>query len=948
MFAKPCLAALLVASAAAGGSAAVAASQDSPAQAIPTIAPIEFTERRLANGLRVIAIHDPSTSNVMTSMWYEVGSKHDPDGRSGFAHLFEHVLSRKTVNMPYNAINRMVDDVGGTRNASTSYDRTNYYEIVPAEYLERMLWTHAERMARPVVDQEVFETERNVVKEELRQRVLAPPYGRLFRFVFPENVYNVLPHRRSTIGSISDLDSATLADARAFHQAYYGPDTATLIVAGNFDPARLNALVDRYFAGIPKRSRPVSLEIAEKDLPIASTRRVNATAPNVPLPAVGAAYQAPGADHQDMAALQVLDAILTQGENSRLDNALVRTGLAAEVGSGLGVTEEQGYLALYAMVASGQEQEKVATEIDRVIRSLQESGPSGEELFEAKNELLADALGDREIFSDRAFTLGEHLVRTGNPRAADQRLAELARVTAADVQRVAQRYLDPAHRIEIRYAKGEGDPASWANPLPMPKFDTVPPATGEPNQLLGEAERQAPPPPGQKAAFVMPPVADQRLSNGMRLVAARTGSTPLATMTVLVRAGSAADSRALAGRANLAAAIAEKGTATRTAEQISSSLERLGASLSTSAVSDGTFFSVTGPTATLGEASLILSDIVRNASFPEEEFARERKRALDGLKVALRDPGALAGMLLAPVAFGEAPYGNISGGTPESLAGLGRQDLLEFRRTWWRPELATVIVSGGIDPAQARQLAQQAFGDWQVAGQAPTPPAELSGEALPARTLIVDLPGAGQAAVYAVARGLARGDESYYDALLANAILGGSSTARLFSEIRTKRALSYGANSGLDARLDEGILMASSQTKNESAAEVAKVMLDEFQRIATEPLDPTEVTNRQTLLSGRFQRQVESSGGFNAVIAGALLEGIEPTEALAYAERIGATSGPAATAAMARLLAPERISLVIVGDASKFLDQVKALRPDAVVIPADRIDLSTAAAAATD
>lgn len=942
MLAKRYFAILLLASAAATGPAAIASSQGSGARPVASVPPIQFTERTLPNGLRVIAIRDPSTSNVMTSMWYEVGSKHDPDGRSGFAHLFEHVLSRKTVNMPYNAINRMVDDVGGTRNASTAYDRTNYYEIVPAEYLERMLWTHAERMARPVVDQEVFETERNVVKEELRQRVLAPPYGRLFRFVLPENVYNVLPHRRSTIGSISDLDSATLADARAFHQAYYGPDTATLIVAGNFDPARLDALVDGYFAAIPRRARPVSLEITREELPIASTRRVNATAPNVPLPTVGAAYQAPGADHADMPALEILDAILTQGENNRLDNALVRTGLAAQVGSGLGFTEEQGYLALYAMVASGQEQEKVAAEMDRVIAALRASGPTADELFEAKNELLADALSGREVFSDRAFNLGENLVRTGNPRAADERLAALARVTAADVRRVAQQYLDPAHRIEIRYEKGEGDPASWANPLPMPKFGTVPPATGEPNYLLSEAERQPPPPPGTKAPFTMPAVADQRLANGVRLVAARTGSTPIATVTVLVRAGSAIDPRALAGRANLAASIAEKGTSTRTAEQISGGLERLGASLSASATADGTYFSVTAPTATLGEASLILSDIVRNASFPEEEFARERKRALDGLKVALRDPGNLAGMLLAPVAFGEAPYGNISGGTPESLAALDRQDLLDFRTNWWRPELATVIVSGGIDPAEAKQLAERAFGRWQVAGEAPAPAADVAGEALPARTLVVDLPGAGQAAVYVVARGLARGDEAYYDALLANAVLGGSSTARLFNEIRTKRALSYGASSSLDARRDEGILFAGSQTKNESAAEVAKVMLGEFRRIATEPLDPAEVTDRQTLLTGRFQRQVESSRGFNAAIAGALIEGVEPTEALAYAERMRATSGPAATAAMARMLDPKRVSLVVVGDASKFLPELKALRPDAVVIPADQLDLSTA------
>ena len=195
---------------------------------------IQFERWTLDNGLQIIAIPDSSTGTVTTSMWYEVGSKLDPEGRSGFAHLFEHILSRKTRNMPYNMIYGLTADVGGTRNASNSPDRTNYYEIVPAEYLEAMLWTHRERMAFPVIDQEVFDKERDVVKEELRQRVLAPPYGRFQRFVLPESAYDISPYRRPGIGSIEDLDSATLDDARAFYQAYYGPDTATLIVAGNF------------------------------------------------------------------------------------------------------------------------------------------------------------------------------------------------------------------------------------------------------------------------------------------------------------------------------------------------------------------------------------------------------------------------------------------------------------------------------------------------------------------------------------------------------------------------------------------------------------------------------------------------------------------------------------------------------------------------------------------
>lgn len=928
-----------------------AAASSAPAQpraavaaaAGPEVPSIKFTERRLKNGLRVIAIRDTTTSNVMTSMWYEVGSKHDPDGRSGFAHLFEHILSRKTANIPYNAINAMVDDVGGSRNASTWYDRTNYYEIVPAEFLERMLWTHAERMARPVIDEEVFETERNVVKEELRQRVLAPPYGRLFNFAIGENVYNVTPHRRPTIGSISDLDSAKLADARAFHEAYYGPDTATLIVAGNFDPAKLDAMIDRYFGAIPSRKAKLPLAITTKDKPIAA-RTVTATGPNVPLPLVGTAYQLPGESHPDMAALEVLDAILSAGQHNRLDTALVKTGLATAIGTNFNDTEEESYEAAYAILASGKTAEQVAPELEKVISALRTSGPTADEVTEAKNELLAAALGARETFSDRAFELGERLVRTGDPHFADKRLARIAKVTPADVKRVAALYLNPRHELALRYQQGDGDPKGWANPTPLPKFRTVPAATSVENKLRAEADREAPPAPGPKVPAALPTPTDSRLSNGVRVIAARTGETPLATMTVLIRAGTATDSRDKAGRAALAASIADKGTPARTADQIATGFEKLGATFSSTADLDGTYLSVSAPVANFASAAEILSDIVRNATFPDKDFARERKRAEDALAVAMKDPGSLAGLLVQPVAYGNAPYGNVASGTPASLAGMTRADLLDFRTQWWRPETATIVVSGGIDPTAAQAISERVLGDWKASGAAPQLPASLAGDPRPGRTLVVDLPGAGQAAVYAFARGLKRSDPAFYDAAVANSALGGSSTGRLFVEVRVKRALSYGAYSSLAARLDEGTLVASAQTKNESAADVAKVFIDELGKIANQPLDDATLAQRRTLLIGSFQQQMETSAGFNGNIASFVARGLQPAEAVDYARRVEATSGPRATAAMANILKPDRISLVVVGDASKFIDKLRQLRPNLELVPADRIDLATAGA----
>ncbi|HSG55151.1 MAG TPA: pitrilysin family protein, partial [Paracoccaceae bacterium] len=391
--------------------------------------PIEFTRWQLDNGLTVIAVQDDTTATVTTSLWYEIGAKLDPEGRSGFAHLFEHILSRKTVNMPYNMINGLTEDIGGTRNASNGTDRTNYFETVPAEYLETMLWTHRERMAFPVVDDEVFETERGVVKEELRTRVLAPPYGIFSRFVLPEVAFDILPQRRPGIGSIEELDAATLDDARAFHQAFYGPDTATLIVAGNFDMANLRGLVDEYFGDIPPRAAPVDVVVATRETPRTAPRTVTSHAPNVPLPLAGTIWQAPEAGHPDLAVLEVIAAIMDGGENSRFNTALIRSGKAVEVEQVVDFSEEGGMFGHFAIISPTGDLAEVQGLLDAEIVRLRNQPVTAAELAEAKNELVASALRDRETARGRAFELGEWLVMTGDPQAADLRLAAITNVT---------------------------------------------------------------------------------------------------------------------------------------------------------------------------------------------------------------------------------------------------------------------------------------------------------------------------------------------------------------------------------------------------------------------------------------------------------------------------------------------------------------------------------------
>ncbi|MBB3033627.1 M16 family metallopeptidase [Alteriqipengyuania lutimaris] len=903
---------------------------------------IEFTEWTLDNGLRVIAIPDEGTATVTTSLWYEVGSKHDPEGRSGFAHLFEHILSRKTENMPYNMIYGLTADVGGTRNASTGSDRTNYYETVPAEYLETMLWTHRERMFKPVIDQQVFDSEREVVKEELRQRVLAPPYGRLQRFVIAENAYDVLPQRRPGIGSIEELDSATLDDARAFHQAYYGPDTATLIVAGNFEMANLRALVDEYFADIPRRADPVDLTISAREPERTSPRSFVATAPNVPLPVAGSIWKAPGSGSADSAALDVLTAIMARGQSSRLYDALVRTGKAVDSAMFYGESEEGGYVASFAITNPMADADEVDGLLKDELERIRTEPVSAAELAEAKSELFSDSLQRRETARGRAFELGEALVSTGNPRAADDRLAAIAAVSAEDVQRAAAKWLAPDARVDMRYVAGEENPSAYANPVPMPTFRSLPSATGEPLAVLPEGERQEPPAAGTRPEVVAPDIMERTLANGIEVVAAQTGEVPLVTMTVLVPGGASTDTRDKAGVAQFAAQLADQGTADMSAQDIAARLESLGASFSANAGRDGTFFSLTAPAANIEAAGGLLASIVRTAQYPQAELDRERKRAIDGLLVEMKDPGALAGKVATLVMYGDAPYGSQPGGTAESLAAITREDLLQHRRTWWHPGETKIIVSGGLDPAQATSLAEALFGDWSADGPAPTPPSDPAGEAQPVRTVVIDMPEAGQAAVYAAVRAMPRDDERYYALELSNAVLGGGSSGRLFEEIRTKRSLSYGAYSGFADRSDDSVLTASAQTKNETADEVAQIFLDEFARLGTEPLDEALLDKRRLYLGGNYARSLESSSGFNGIVAGLLQQGLEPAEAARYAERLAAVTPESASAAAQEFVDPEQATLVIVGNAAEFIDGVRAIRPDVEVIPAEDLDLSAA------
>ena len=904
------------------------------------VPPIRFQSRTLANGLKVYSSLDRTTPNVTVQVWYGVGSKDDPVGRSGFAHLFEHLMFKATRNMPSEQFDRMTEDVGGFNNASTADDFTDYYEVIPANHLERLLWAEADRMSTLVVDEATFKSERDVVKEELRQRVLASPYGRLMALYLPQASYTTHPYKRPGIGSIEELDAATIDDVRAFHRTHYRPDNAALIVVGNFDEAKLNAWVDRYFAPLknPAEARP---QITLKEPPRAKAGVFDGYGPNVPLPAVILSWQGVAASNPDAPALKVLDAILSAGKSSRLYNSLVYDKqIAAEAFSNADLPHDPGLFMVGAIMASGHTIEEGETALLAEVKRLRDAPPTAAELSEAKNELLASALRERETVDGRASAIGYALRVAGDPNAVNTELAALQAVSAADVQRMARKYLADERRMSIRY-RAESERPRGRPPEPV----AVPPKqvatyNGPVFTLAPEAERLAPPPVADPVQPVLPQPAEKTLTNGLRVIVARSSDLPLVTADLTVRSGAWADPPGLAGAASMMAGMLTEGTKSRSAQVIASQTESLGATLSSGGGLESSSVTLTIMPDKLKAGLAIMADVARNPAFAAEELERQREQALDGLRVAYEQPGQVAGFAAAPVIYGGTPFGHVPQGTPGSIQKLKPADLAALHAAGFRPDNAILVLTGDISAEAGFAAAEQAFGGW-ARPATPLQDAPAIAPRTQARAVAIDIPGTGQASVNVVKPAIARADPDYYPAVVSATVLGGGYSARLNQEIRIKRGLSYGASARLSTARTTGSFRASAQTKNESAGQVLDLINAEMSRLAAEPVGAEELKARKSTLVGGYGRELATSSGLADILGNYALYGVPLDELGRYTVKVEAVTPTQVQAFAKRALDPAQASVIVAGDAKAFSADLKAKLPNLEVIPAAELDLES-------
>ncbi len=415
------------------------------------VAPMNIKQRTLANGMKVVSLQETSSPTVAIHVWYNVGSKDDPQGRSGFAHLFEHLMFKSSKNLKSEQFDRLTEDVGGFNNASTYDDFTNYYEVVPSNYLETLLWAEAERMQNLNVDEANFTSEREVVKEEFRQRILANPYGMLFGQFIEKDSFVKHPYMRPGIGNLDELNAAKIKDAQDFYKTFYRPDNAVLIVVGDFDQKQLDAWADKYFGSIKKPAGIVPrVTVAEPER--TAEKRFDETAPIVPFPAVAITYLAPNSKSADVAALEIAQTIMSGGESSRLYNALIREQQIAQTAEfSADIRADKGLLYLLGIASEGHTSAELETSLLAELKKMQDTAVTAKELEKAKNQLITEALRNREDNDGKAIAIERAVAYQGDPTAVNTDIAKLQAVTAKDVQRVMQKYFTDKNRVVISY-----------------------------------------------------------------------------------------------------------------------------------------------------------------------------------------------------------------------------------------------------------------------------------------------------------------------------------------------------------------------------------------------------------------------------------------------------------------------------------------------------------------
>lgn len=753
---------------------------------------IAYDTFTLDNGLRVVVHEDRKAPVVAVSIWYNVGSKDEPPGRTGFAHLFEHLMFNGSENAPGDYFEPL-REIGATDlNGTTWFDRTNYFQTVPSSALERALFLESDRMGYLLgaITQENLTNQIGVVQNEKRQGD-NQPYGMVeyaqLEALFPEGH----PYRHSTIGSMADLSAATLGDVHAWFRERYGPNNAVLVLAGDINAAEARPLVERYFGAIARG--PVNTPAAA-EVPTLPARVDQTMRDRVAVTRLYRSWVVPGLTDDDVVPLSVGASVLGGLASSRLDNALVRgEQTAVRVTANVQLFQRVSTFDVEVDVKPGADADAVSRRVDEIIADLVANGPTEDEVRRTVMRTLSSRIQGLERvggFSGKAVALAEGMLYADNPDFQRQRLHELAAVTPEQVRAAMQRWLSrPVYALRVE--PGQRDAYAEA------------PATGQAQSAANQptAGRTAPPREtplvADAPALDFPTIERTTLSNGVGIVYARRDAVPVTYVAVEFDAGVAADPASRLGTQALMLNLLQEGTTSLNSVQLAEAQERLGASISTGASLDRTIVGLTALSTTLDPSLTLLADVIRNPAFEPPEVERLRRQQLASIAAELTRPDAIARRTLPGLLYGTShPYGRpFSGsGDPGVVETLTREELIAFHQTWIRPDNATVFVVSDLPLERITAALEGAIGDWRPPGVARG--AKRFDVALPTnrpRIVLVDRPQSPQSFILAGQVLPAEGTDDLLNLTAANEVLGGSFLARINMELRERRGWSYGA-----------------------------------------------------------------------------------------------------------------------------------------------------------
>ena len=931
-----------------------------PATRPAELPPIKFQTDVLDNGLTVIYAPLDNAPVVQVRVLYHVGSKDETPDRQGFAHMFEHMMFRGSAHVAPEQLMKLVNDAGGSCNAFTSFDQTTYHDTLPSNGLQMALYLEADRMASFKVTAPIFKTERNVVAEEWRMRTANPPYGTFFQD-FLKTAYDKSHYKWAPIGDMAALARAQVGELQTFHDTYYVPNNATLIIAGKYDVAQAKHWVKQYFAWIPKGKKVVRRSPEEPQQ--TAERELTVLKANIPIARVILGFKTADYENDDHYALSLLGSILGDGASSRLYEAMVggQSPMAVGVSAGDFQLEDKGLFVVSAAALPGKPVKALVQISMDVIDRLKTGGVTDAELDKAKTQARVGLIAGRQTAEQVATQLGEAAAFYGDPAEVNRVARKVAAVTPADIQRVAQKYLNAAQMTELAYVPGRpketqdetakelaavaeinqsaaavpaseqpsmepGEAGGGAAERPVVKPATKPatqPTTTPTASAVGfpaDFPTTAPMPTGTiKAEFEK---GTEQPVNDLRVIVLPDARLPLVSWTLVMRGGGDAVPAGKEGLAGLTAEMLTRGAADLSFQQLSEDLESRGITLSAGDGGDHTTLSGFATVEQLPHLMQRAKQVLRQPTFPPAEFAKLKAQTLSGLSQALSDPSSVAGRDLSRALYGDTALGRQA--TPATVASITLDDVKQWYEKTYRPGGAFMVVSGDATAADIDPMVETLTAGWS-AGSPPTAAYDLPPAPTTRRIILIDNPSGQQATIRMAAPAYTLTDPSKFAGSVASRVLSGGIESRMNKYLRAELGLTYGAGGYFSPGRHAGTFTVTVATKPATAGEAIVGAFKVLKKMADADIEPSELTDTQRQVAGSMVMETQTVGQQASRRVDVELNGYPIDYFDVYPQKIAAVTADQVRGVMDEYVKPDAFTIVIVGPASIIKPQVDQL-----------------------